>query len=103
MVARILGKLLHMVGILPTDKVTEVQRTDLVGEFVGHTGAKTRRKVFYPRFFFCQKGFVSCTIFNFREIVKQILNLFLLHVTMIMAQQIQDAGGGILFVDDLTI
>lgn len=47
MVARILGKLLHMVGILPTDKVTEVQRTDLVGEFVGHTGPKTRRKVLH--------------------------------------------------------
>lgn len=45
MVARVLGKLLHTVGILPTDKVTEVQRTDLVGEFVGHTGPKTRRKV----------------------------------------------------------
>lgn len=45
MIARVLGKLLHMVGILPTDKVTEVQRTDLVGEFVGHTGPKTRRKV----------------------------------------------------------
>lgn len=45
MVARILGKLLFMVGILPTDKVTEVQRTDLVGEFVGHTGPKTRRVV----------------------------------------------------------
>uniref|UniRef100_A0A0D9VEJ3 AAA+ ATPase domain-containing protein n=1 Tax=Leersia perrieri TaxID=77586 RepID=A0A0D9VEJ3_9ORYZ len=45
MVARILGKLLHMVGVLPTDKVTEVQRTDLVGEFVGHTGPKTRRKI----------------------------------------------------------
>ncbi|KAF0932948.1 hypothetical protein E2562_013141 [Oryza meyeriana var. granulata] len=44
MVARILGKLLHMVGVIPTDKVTEVQRTDLVGEFVGHTGPKTRRK-----------------------------------------------------------
>ncbi|KAJ9551146.1 hypothetical protein OSB04_015191 [Centaurea solstitialis] len=40
MVARILGKLLFMVGILPTDKVTEVQRTDLVGEFVGHTGPR---------------------------------------------------------------
>jgi len=106
MVARILGKLLHMVGILPTDKVTEVQRTDLVGEFVGHTGAKTRRKVFYPRFFFCQKGFVSCTIFNFREIAKQILNLFLhvlpyiIHCYHDMAQQIQDAEGGILFVDE---
>lgn len=45
MVARVLGKLLNMVGILPTDKVTEVQRTDLVGEFVGHTGPKTRKKV----------------------------------------------------------
>lgn len=45
MLARALGKLLHMVGILPSDKVTEVQRTDLVGEFVGHTGPKTRKKV----------------------------------------------------------
>ncbi|XP_052199252.1 ribulose bisphosphate carboxylase/oxygenase activase, chloroplastic isoform X2 [Diospyros lotus] len=45
MVARILGRLLNMVGVLPTDKVTEVQRTDLVGEFVGHTGPKTRRKI----------------------------------------------------------
>lgn len=45
MVARILGRLLYMVGVLPTDRVTEVQRTDLVGEFVGHTGPKTRRKV----------------------------------------------------------
>ncbi|EPS58473.1 hypothetical protein M569_16341, partial [Genlisea aurea] len=45
MVARAVGKLLHLVGILPTDKVTEVQRTDLVGEFVGHTGPKTRRKL----------------------------------------------------------
>ncbi|XP_006833297.2 protein CbxX, plasmid isoform X1 [Amborella trichopoda] len=45
MVARVLGKILHMVGILPTDKVTEVQRTDLVGEFVGHTGPKTRKKI----------------------------------------------------------
>ncbi|XP_051132033.1 uncharacterized protein LOC127252068 [Andrographis paniculata] len=45
MVARVLGELLHMVGILPTDRVTEVQRTDLVGEFVGHTGPKTRRKI----------------------------------------------------------
>nr|DAD44671.1 TPA_asm: hypothetical protein HUJ06_002901 [Nelumbo nucifera] len=45
MVARLLGKLLQMVGILPTDKVTEVQRTDLVGEFVGQTGPKTRRKI----------------------------------------------------------
>ncbi|KAB5552625.1 hypothetical protein DKX38_009936 [Salix brachista] len=45
MVARILGRLLHMVGVLPTDKVIEVQRTDLVGEFVSHIGPKTRRKI----------------------------------------------------------
>ncbi|KAL9252550.1 Stage V sporulation protein K-like protein [Drosera capensis] len=45
MVARVLGKLLHMVGILPTNKVTEVQRTDLVGEFIGHTRPKTRRMI----------------------------------------------------------
>lgn len=56
MVARILGKLLHMVGILPTDKVTEVQRTDLVGEFVGHTGPKTRRKVLILSFLFVRKA-----------------------------------------------
>lgn len=45
MIARILGKLLQMVGVLPTDKFVEVQRTDLVGEFVGHTGPKTRKKI----------------------------------------------------------
>lgn len=45
MAARNLGRLLFMVGILPTDKVTEVQITDLVGEFVGQTGPKTRRKI----------------------------------------------------------
>eukprot|EP00897_Mesotaenium_endlicherianum_P009374 jgi/Mesen1/8465/ME000478S07959 len=44
-VARIMAKLLHMVGVLAADKVTEVQRTDLVGEFVGHTGPKTRKKI----------------------------------------------------------
>ncbi|KAJ0097972.1 hypothetical protein Patl1_27424 [Pistacia atlantica] len=45
MVARILGRLLHGVGILQTDKVKEVQRTDLVGEYVGQTGYKTREKI----------------------------------------------------------
>ncbi|CAI7791669.1 unnamed protein product [Closterium sp. NIES-54] len=44
-VARVLARLLNLVGVLPTDKVVEVQRTDLVGEFVGHTGPKTRRKI----------------------------------------------------------
>ena len=44
-VARVLARLLAMVGVLPCAKVVEVQRTDLVGEFVGHTGPKTRKKV----------------------------------------------------------
>ena len=47
-VARLLARLLHMVGLLPSDRVVEVQRSDLVGEFVGHTGPKTRRKVSPP-------------------------------------------------------
>ncbi|KAI4377388.1 hypothetical protein MLD38_015022 [Melastoma candidum] len=45
MVARILGKMLHSVGILQTDKVTEAQRTDLVGGCVRRTGPKTRKKI----------------------------------------------------------
>ncbi|PIN13659.1 26S proteasome regulatory complex, subunit PSMD10 [Handroanthus impetiginosus] len=44
-VARILGKLLHSVGVLSSDDVTEVQRTDLVGEYLGQTGPKTRKKI----------------------------------------------------------
>ncbi|XP_057787188.1 ribulose bisphosphate carboxylase/oxygenase activase, chloroplastic isoform X6 [Salvia miltiorrhiza] len=44
-VARILGKLLCSVGVLSSDNVTEVQRTDLVGEFLGQTGPKTRKKI----------------------------------------------------------
>lgn len=53
MVARILSKLLHMVGVLKENKVVEVQRTDLVGEFVGHTGPRTRTKVWGPRLPMC--------------------------------------------------
>ncbi|XP_057788976.1 uncharacterized protein LOC131005882 isoform X2 [Salvia miltiorrhiza] len=44
-IARILGKLLCCVGVLSSDKVTEVQRTDLVGEYIGQTGPKTRKKI----------------------------------------------------------
>lgn len=69
MVARILGKLLHMVGVLATDKVVEVQRTDLVGEFVGHTGPRTRKKVcnsvrkFTVVFVLLWKSFEKCYSF----------------------------------------
>ncbi|ONK68186.1 uncharacterized protein A4U43_C05F8540 [Asparagus officinalis] len=45
MVARYLGKVLHKLGLTSTDKVVEVQRTDLVGEYVGQTGIKTRMKI----------------------------------------------------------
>ncbi|XP_031280606.1 uncharacterized protein LOC116139073 isoform X1 [Pistacia vera] len=45
MVARTLGRLLHSAGILRTPIVKEVQRTDLVGEYIGKTGPKTREKI----------------------------------------------------------
>ncbi|KAK1313342.1 hypothetical protein QJS10_CPA06g00668 [Acorus calamus] len=45
MVARIIGKLLNACGILPTEKVIEVQRTDLVAEYIGQTGPKTIKKI----------------------------------------------------------
>ncbi|XP_051131766.1 uncharacterized protein LOC127251886 [Andrographis paniculata] len=44
-VARILGKLLKSIGVLSSDKMIEVQRTDLVGEYLGQTGPKTRKKI----------------------------------------------------------
>ncbi|KAL5972942.1 hypothetical protein ACLOJK_039749 [Asimina triloba] len=44
-VARIFGKLLKHMGILSSDKVIEVQRTDLVAEYIGQTGPKTRKKI----------------------------------------------------------
>ncbi|KAK1267050.1 hypothetical protein QJS04_geneDACA019359 [Acorus gramineus] len=47
MVARITGTILHAVGILHTDKVIEVQRTDLVGKYIGSTGPKTKKKLPY--------------------------------------------------------
>lgn len=41
--ARIMAKLLMKVGILQSDKLIEVQRSDLVGEHIGHTGPKTQK------------------------------------------------------------
>ncbi|KAL3825185.1 hypothetical protein ACJIZ3_021214 [Penstemon smallii] len=49
-VARVLGKLLHSVGVLSSDKVIEVQRSDLVGEYIGKTALKTREKVMFCLF-----------------------------------------------------
>ncbi len=44
-VARILGRLLNEAGYLERGHFLEVERADLVGEYVGHTAVKTRDKV----------------------------------------------------------
>jgi SpoVK/Ycf46/Vps4 family AAA+-type ATPase len=42
-VARLLAKIYFDMGLLPEDKFTEVTRTDLVGEYIGHTAQKTQK------------------------------------------------------------
>ncbi len=44
-VARLLGKLFCEMGLLPRGHLIEVERADLVGEYVGHTAQKTRQQV----------------------------------------------------------
>jgi SpoVK/Ycf46/Vps4 family AAA+-type ATPase len=41
-VARLYGRLLQALGVLPRGQLIEVSRTDLVGEWVGHTAQRTR-------------------------------------------------------------
>ena len=44
-VARFLGKALHRLGAVSSDRFVEVQRSDLVGDKVGQTGKKTRERI----------------------------------------------------------
>ena len=43
--ARLVGKLLADCGVVAKNKVVEVQRSDLVGEYVGSTAQKTRKVI----------------------------------------------------------
>jgi stage V sporulation protein K len=44
-VARILAKMFHECGMLEKGHLVEVERADLVGEYIGHTAQKTREVV----------------------------------------------------------
>lgn len=44
-VARIIGKLFRAIGVLTKGHLIEVERADLVGEYIGHTAQKTREQI----------------------------------------------------------
>lgn len=44
-VARIIAKLLQTMGVLSKGHLIEVERADMVGEYIGHTALKTREMV----------------------------------------------------------
>jgi stage V sporulation protein K len=44
-VARLIAKLFHRMGVLSKGHFIEVERADLVGEYIGHTALKTRELV----------------------------------------------------------
>ncbi|MGB9678599.1 MAG: stage V sporulation protein K [Thermoanaerobacteraceae bacterium] len=44
-VARILGKLLKSIGVLEKGHLVEVERADLVGEYIGHTAHRVRENI----------------------------------------------------------
>lgn len=41
-IARLIGKLFHQMNVLSKGHLIEVERADLVGEYIGHTAQKTR-------------------------------------------------------------
>ncbi len=41
-VARLVAKALHQLGLVPEDKFSELQCSDLVGQYIGHTENRTR-------------------------------------------------------------
>ena len=44
-VARLLGSIFHNIGILSKGYVVEVDRSELIGEYVGHTAVKTQKVI----------------------------------------------------------
>jgi stage V sporulation protein K len=44
-VARIIGKVFREIGVLQRGHLIEVERADLVGEYIGHTAQKTREQL----------------------------------------------------------
>ncbi|HMM21660.1 MAG TPA: AAA family ATPase [Selenomonadales bacterium] len=44
-VARIMGKVFREMGVLARGHLIEVERADLVGEYIGHTAQKTREQL----------------------------------------------------------
>ncbi|MBP1933635.1 SpoVK/Ycf46/Vps4 family AAA+-type ATPase [Ammoniphilus resinae] len=44
-VARIVGRLFKEMGVLSKGHLVEVERADLVGEYIGHTAQKTREQI----------------------------------------------------------
>lgn len=44
-VARIFGRIFNKIGLLEKGHITEVERADLVGEYIGHTAQKVREQI----------------------------------------------------------